>query len=230
MIKNIFFITFFVMMLFPFVYAAEQKQKTEITGDKMILKDKGQIAYFKGNANVTRGNYNITSNEMTYYRKTDDVQARGKVKFLIKNEDGTLIKAKAANADYNTKLLNGKMWGDNPIVEYELKNSTDTIFLYMDTLYLNDNFESVKAIDNVKIVSSSGTITADNALLKKEDKSLYMEKAINKPQVNVWQEDKKAEFKADEISLLYDKKTVKMNKNVEGKIIFESLDNLEVKQ
>lgn len=220
-----------IIMFFSFfVYAAEQKQRTEITGDKMILKDKGQIAYFKGHANVKRGNYNITSNEMTYYRTTDDVEAKGKVNFLVKNEDGSIIKAKSANAKYNTKLLNGKMWGNNPVVEYEVKNSSDTIFLYMDTLYLSDNFESVKAIDNVKIVSSSGTIIADNALLKKEDSSLYMEKDKNKPQVNVWQEDKKAEFKADEISLLYNEKTVKMNKNVEGKIIFESLDNLEVKQ
>ena len=229
MIKKIFSIIS-IMLCVSFAFAVEQKQKTEITGDKMILKDKGQIAYFKGHANVKRGNYNITSNEMTYYRKTDDVQAKGKVNFSVKNEDGSVIKAKSENANYNTKLLNGKMWGDNPVVEYEINNSTDTIFLYMDTLYLSDNFESVKAIDNVKIISSSGTITADNALLKKEDNSLYMEKDENKPQVNVWQQDKKAEFKADEISLLYDKKTVKMNKNVEGKIIFESLDNLEVKQ
>lgn len=229
MIKKIFSIIS-IMLCVSFAFAVEQKQKTEITGDKMILKDKGQIAYFKGHANVKRGNYNITSNEMTYYRKTDDVQAKGKVNFSVKNEDGSVIKAKSENANYNTKLLNGKMWGDNPVVEYEINNSTDTIFLYMDTLYLSDNFESVKAIDNVKIISSSGTITADNALLKKEDNSLYMEKDKNKPQVNVWQQDKKAEFKADEISLLYDKKTVKMNKNVEGKIIFESLDNLEVKQ
>lgn len=229
MIKKIFSIIS-IMLCVSFAFAVEQKQKTEITGDKMILKDKGQIAYFKGHANVKRGNYNITSNEMTYYRKTDDVQAKGKVNFSVKNEDGSVIKAKSENANYNTKLLNGKMWGDNPVVEYEINNSTDTIFLYMDTLYLSDNFESVKAIDNVKIISSSGTITADNALLKKEDNSLYMEKNKNKPQVNVWQQDKKAEFKADEISLLYDKKTVKMNKNVEGKIIFESLDNLEVKQ
>ena len=100
----------------------------------------------------------------------------------------------------------------------------------MDALYLNDNFESVKAVDNVRIISSSGTITSDNAILKKADNSLYMEKDKNKPQVNVWQEDKQAEFKADEISLLYNEKTVRMNKNVEGKIIFESLDNLEVKQ
>ena len=229
MIKNI-SVIIVAMLCFSIVFATEQKQKTEITGDKMILKDKGQVAYFKGHANVKRGNYNITSNEMTYYRNTDDVEAKGKVKFLVENEDGSVIKANSANAKYNTKLLNGKMWGNSPVVEYEIKDSTDTIFLYMDTLYLSDNFESVKAIDNVKIVSSSGTITADNALLKKEDNSLYMEKDNNKPQVNVWQEDKKAEFKADEISLLYDKKTVKMNKNVEGKIIFESLDNLEVKQ
>ena len=218
------------MFIFSFTFASEQKQKTEITGDKMILKEKGQIAFFKGHANVKRGNYNITSNEMTYYRNTDDVNAKGNVKFIVKNEDGSIIKAKAENAKYNTKLLNGKMWGNHPIVEYNVQNSTETIFLYMDTLYLNDNFESVKALDNVKIISSSGTITADNALLKKEDNSLYMIKDKNKPQVNVWQEDKKAEFKADEISLLYDEKTVKMNKNVEGKIIFESLDNLEVKQ
>lgn len=229
MIKNIFCIIV-ILLVFSFVYADEQKQKTEITGDKMIVKDKGQIAYFKGNANVKRGNYNITSNEMTYYKNTNDIDAKGNVKFLVKNEDGSVIKAKSANAKYNTKNLSGKMWGNSPVVEYELKSSSDTIYLYMDTLYLNDNFESAKAVDNVKIVSSSGTITADNALLKKAENSLFMEKDKNKPQVNVWQEGKNAEFKADEISLLYDKKTVKMNKNVEGKIILDSLDNLEVKQ
>ena len=219
-----------IFFVFSFVYAAEQKQRTEIVGDKMIVKDKGQIAYFKGHASVKRGNYNITSNEMTYYRLTDDVDAKGNVKFLVNNDDGSIIKANASNAKYNTKLLNGKMWGDNPVVEYQVQNSTETIFLYMDALYLNDNFESVKAVDNVRIISSSGTITSDNAILKKADNSLYMEKDKNKPQVNVWQEDKQAEFKADEISLLYNEKTVRMNKNVEGKIIFESLDNLEVKQ
>ncbi|MCR4663565.1 MAG: LPS export ABC transporter periplasmic protein LptC, partial [Endomicrobiaceae bacterium] len=132
MIKKISFIIL-IILCFSFCYAAEQKQKTEITGDKMILKDKGQIAYFKGHANVKRGNYNITSNEMTYYRNTDDVEAKGKVNFLVKNEDGSIIKAKSANARYNTKLLNGKMWGNNPVVEYKIQNSTDTIYLYMDT-------------------------------------------------------------------------------------------------
>lgn len=229
MIKNIFYITI-LCFIFSFVYAQEQKQKTEITSDRVIVKNKGQIAYFEGNAKVNRGNYNITSNEMIYYKNTDDIKAQGNVNFSVINEDSSTIKAKSSNAEYNSKKLNGKMWGDNPVVEYNIKNSTDTIYLYMDTLYLNDNFESAKAIDNVRIISSSGTIKADNALLNKADKSLFMEKDKNKPQVNVWKDDKTAEFKADEILLLYDKKTVKMNKNVEGKIIFETLDNLEVKQ
>ncbi len=207
-----------------------KKEKTEITGNKMIIKDKGNVAHFKGNAKVVRGNYNITSDDMTYYKDSSEIDAEGKVKFFVTGEDGSIIKASSEKAKYNTKKLNGKMWDGNPVVEYKISNSTDTIFLYMDELYLNDNFESAKAVDNVKIVSSSGTITADNALLNKSENSLYMQKDKNKPQVNVWQEDKKAEFKADEISLFYNDKTVKMDKNVEGKIIFDNLENLEVKQ
>ena len=167
---------------------------------------------------------------MFYYKNTEDIEAKGNVNFSVINEDGSIIKARSSNAQYNTKKSNGKMWGDNPIVEYKIKNSTDTVYLYMDMLYLNDNFKSAKAVNNVRIISSSGTIKADNALLNKADNSLFMQKDKNKPQVNVLKDDKSAEFKADEMLLLYDKKTVKMNKNVEGKVTFESLNNLEVKQ
>ena len=229
MIKNTFYVTI-LCLIFSFVYAQEQKQKTEITSDKVIVKNKGQVAYFNGNAKVNRENYNITSNEMFYYKNTEDIEAKGNVNFSVINEDGSIIKARSSNAQYNTKKSNGKMWGDNPIVEYKIKNSTDTVYLYMDMLYLNDNFKSAKAVNNVRIISSSGTIKADNALLNKADNSLFMQKDKNKPQVNVLKDDKSAEFKADEMLLLYDKKTVKMNKNVEGKVTFESLNNLEVKQ
>lgn len=209
---------------------AVKKEKTEITGNKMIIKDKGNVAFFKGNAKVVRGNYNITSDNMTYYKNSSEIDAEGKVKFFVTNDDGSIIKASSEKAQYNTKKLSGKMWEGNPVVEYKIKDSTDTVFLYMDTLYLNDNFESAKAVDNVKIISSSGTITADNALLNKTEKSLFMQKDKNKPQVTVWQKDKKAEFNADEISLFYNSKTVKMDKNVEGKITFDNLENLEVNQ
>ena len=213
-----------------------RKEKTEITGDQMIIKNKGAVSVFKGNANVVRGNYNIKADEMKYYKNTNDIDANGRVNFFVKNNDGSTIKAKSKKAKYNTKKMNGKMWGGSPVVEYSLKNNdkkkaAEKIYLYMDELYLRDNFSSAQALGNVKIVSSSGTVTSDNALLNKEENSLFMYKDKNKPQINVWQGDKNAEFKADEISLFYNDKTVKMNKNVEGKIIFDNLENpLEAEQ
>ena len=57
-----------------------------------------------------------------------------------------------------------------------------------------------------------------------------MTKDKNKPSVDVKQDDKEAHFKADEISLFYDTKTVQMKNNVEGKIIMENINNLEIKQ
>ena len=233
MIKRFFTILLLCLVVITVSFAdntSVKKEKTEITGNKMIIKDKGNIAFFKGNAKVVRGNYNITSDNMTYYKDSSEIDAEGKVNFFVTNDDGSIIKASSEKAQYNTKKLSGKMWEGNPTVEYKIKDSSDTVFLYMDTLYLNDNFESAKAVDNVKIVSSSGTITADNALLNKNENSLFMQKDKNKPQVTVWQKDKKAEFNADEISLFYNSKTVKMDKNVEGKITFDNLENIEVNQ
>ncbi len=228
--KKSFFLTllFLLSIIFVFnLFAAEQKEKTEITGDKMIIKNKGKVSVFKGNAKVVRGNYEISADEMKYYKDTEEVDAKGHVKFFVKNDDGSKIKAKSSKAKYNTKKMNGMMWGGKPKVEYFVKNSTNTVVLYMNKLYLRDNFESAKAVGNVRIVSSSGTIRSDNAVLNKDKKFLFMKKEKNKPQVNAWQKGKNATFKADEISLLYNDKTIKMNKNVEGKIIF---DNLEVEQ
>lgn len=228
--KIFFLILLFFLSIFSFSFnsfAAEKKEKTEITGDKMEIKNKGKVSVFKGNAKVVRGNYNITANEMKYYKDKNEIDAKGKVNFFVKNDDGSIIKAKSSKAKYNTKNMSGKMWSGKPKVEYFVKGSTDSIVLYMDKLFLRENFASAKAVGHVKIISSSGTITSDNALLKKNENSLFMTKEKNKPNVNVWQKGKKANFKADEISLLYNDKTVKMNKNVEGKVIF---DNLEVEQ
>ncbi|MBQ3834570.1 MAG: LPS-assembly protein LptD [Elusimicrobia bacterium] len=230
MSKNFFLILLFLssILFVSFnLFAAEKKEKTEITGDKMVIKNKGKVSVFKGNAKVVRGNYKILADEMKYFKDTDDIDAKGNIRFFVKNDDGSSIKAKSSKAKYNTKKMNGMMWGGKPRVEYFVKGSTDTVVLYMNKLYLRDNFESAKAVGNVRIISSSGTIHSDNAVLNKDSKSLFMKKDKKKPQVNAWQKGKKANFKADEISLLYNEKIVKMDKNVEGKIIF---DNLEVEK
>ena len=210
--------------------AAPAKQKTEITGKQMVIKNSGEKTIFKGNAKIVRGSNTITADKMVYYKNTDNVDADGNIKFSVKNDDGSTINASSKKAVYNIKNYSGKLWGGNPQIKYNMANSTDTVFMYANTIELNKNFESATAKDNVKIISSSGTITSDNAFLNRADNSLIMKKDKNKPTVDVKQDDKKAHFVADEISLFYDKKTVQMKNNVEGKIIMEDINNLEIKK
>ncbi len=233
MIRKIYFISI-LFFVFCVCFADTQnntiKQKTEITGKEMIIKNSGEKTIFKGNAKIVRGANTITADNMIYYKQTDNIDANGNIKFVVRNEDGSIINASSKKAVYNIKSYSGKLWDGNPTIKYNLANSTDTVFLYADTIELNKNFESAKAKDNVKIISSSGTITSDNAFLDRQNNSLIMQKDKNKPAVDIKQDDKEAHFKADEISLFYDTKTVQMKNNVEGKIIIEDINNLEIKQ
>lgn len=225
MIKKIICIVIFCLIIsFSF---AQVKEKTVVTGDIMEIKKSGEKTIVKGNAKIERGSSTVTSDKMTYYKDNSNVDASGNVKFLVNNEDGSIIKAMSQEAIYNTKNSSGQLWGGRPTVEYNLKNSTDTMYLYADKLYVDNDFEYADAEGNVEIISSSGTIISENALLDRKANTLFMHKNKKKPQINAHQSDKKAEFKADEISLFYNEKTVKMNKNVEGKI---TMDTLEVRE
>ncbi len=225
MIRKISF-TFIFFMLVSFSFA-QVKEKTVITGDIMKIKKSGEKTIVEGNATIARGSNTVTSDKMTYYKNNSNVDAKGNVKFYVRDEDGSTIKALSQEAVYNTDNSSGQLWGGRPVIQYNLKNSTDTVYLFADKVYLHNDFEYADAEGSVEIISSSGTITSDNALLDKKTKSLFMHKNLKKPQVNAYQKDKEAEFTADEISLFYDNKTIQKNKNVEGKI---RMDTLEVKQ
>jgi lipopolysaccharide export system protein LptA len=217
----------FIFCLFVSFSFAKEKEKTVVTGDRMEIKKSGEKTIVKGNAKIVRSSNTVTSDKMTYYKNNSNVDASGNVVFFVNNEDGSIIKATSEEAVYNTNDSSGQLWGGRPTIEYNLKNSTDTMYLYADKLYVDNDFEYADAEGNVEIVSSSGTIISENALLDKKANTLFMHKNKKKPQINAYQNDKKAEFKADEISLFYNEKTVKMNKNVEGKITMDTLEGKE---
>lgn len=208
--------------IFWFSYAHGQKERTIITGDEMLIKKKEELTVVKGNGQVVRGNKVIKADTIIYSEKQNQIDANGNVKFFDTYDDGSKIKALSANATYNTEKSDGKLWGGNPFIEYNIKNSTDVVYLYADNFYLDQGFQSARAESNVKIITSSGTITSDNAKVSKSDNTLYMHKDINRPKIIAYQDDKYAEFESDELYLYYDKKTIKMNKDVKGKFIMNT--------
>ena len=227
MIKNLFCIIIFLFCFSCFVIAEQQKEQTEITGESMTLKKNENAVIFTGGAKVVRGDKTIKADTMEYKKTTGLINAYGNVKFFLNNKDGK-VNAYAQNAIYNVNDYTGKLWGGKPLIEYTVKDSTEIIKLYADNFYLENGLETARAESNVEIISSSGTIISDNALIDKNSKSLYMRKDIKKPQVTAFQEDKKAVFEADEIYMLYEDKTVKMNKNVKGKITIDNVENLKI--
>ena len=227
MIKNLFCIIIFLFCFSCFVIAEQQKEQTEITGESMTLKKNENAVIFTGGAKVVRGDKTIKADTMEYKKTTGLINAYGNVKFFLNNKDGK-VNAYAQNAIYNVDDYTGKLWGGKPLIEYTVKDSTEIIKLYADNFYLENGLETARAESNVEIISSSGTIISDNALIDKNSKSLYMRKDIKKPQVTAFQEDKKAVFEADEIYILYEDKTVKMNKNVKGKITIDNVENLKI--
>ena len=226
MIKKIFFIISFLFVFCCFATSQQQKEQTEITGDSMTLKKSENTVIFNGDAKVVRGDKTIKADKMEYRQNSGQIFACGNVKFFLNNNE-TKVNAFAQNAIYNVDNYTGKLWGGEPLIEYKIKDSTETIKLYADIFYLENGLESAKAQDNVKIISSSGTIISDNALIDRNTKSLYMYKDIKKPQVTALQEDKKAVFEADEIYMLYEDKKVTMRNNVKGKIIIENIEGMQ---
>ena len=225
MIRNLFYIIIFLFCFCCFSVAEQQKEQTEITGEMMTLKKNENAVIFTGGAKVVRGDKTIKADKMEYKKTTGLINAYGNVKFFLNNKDGK-VNAYAQNAIYNVNDYTGKLWGGKPLIEYTVKDSTEIIKLYADNFYLENGLETARAENNVEIISSSGTIFSDNALIDKNSKTLYMHKDTKKPQVTAFQEDKKAVFEADEINMFYETKTVTMNKNVKGKITIES-NNIE---
>jgi len=212
----------FLVFLFTFLSCVLfAQERTEITGDRMEIKNSGIKTVVKGNAKIERKNTVVTSDKMTYYKDSSQVEATGNVKLFVINKDSSTINSSSQEAVYNTENSSGQLWGGSPCVEYKVKDSTDTLYMYADKFYLGQDSSSARAQDNVKIISSSGTIVSDNAYLDRQEKTLFMQKDENKPRIIFLQEDKTADFKADEILMLYNEKTVQLNENVEGKIIMD---------
>ena len=111
------------LLFFAVAYGQELSDKTEITGEELVVEKGGDVIISRGNSKAVSGDYVLTSREMRFNRKTNEVSAKGAVKLKSKTENNEPITATGKNALYNTQTGEGKFWGDVEIV-----TSSGTIF------------------------------------------------------------------------------------------------------
>lgn len=225
-LSKIFFITFFIFGAIIFCFVDRVLCRVIITGDKMEIKNKGEVTIFKGNSKISSDLNTITASNVIYNKSKSVVSAYGDVRFLsnLKGNKKT-IEGYGNFARYDMNEKKGKIWGDTIL---KLKHFTNNSNLPPTTIcahevYIDDNLKTLKACNDVEVVNSYGKVYSDNAVFsQKENLHTVFEKNKKRPVANIFHDGGKGVYEADKIVFCYsNKKRVIMSGLVEVKIEIE---------
>lgn len=174
-------------------------EKTIITGEEMEIRKSGDITISRGSSKAVNGRNTIEADEMTYDKKKETVDASGNVKLFSKTDDGEPVKAYGDFALYNLRSEKGRLWGKKAFVEYFMKQSDSPLKLNAKEIYLDKNLETLSAYDNVEVITTSGTITSDNAVFDKKDYSVLMVKDKKRPVADVYYDGRRGLYESDKM-------------------------------
>ncbi|MDR3256969.1 MAG: hypothetical protein LBT18_04940 [Endomicrobium sp.] len=213
-------------MIFTFVeisFANAISGKTIVTGNKLEVRNGGNVIISKGNSKAIDDVNVITADKMTYNKKSSNLSASSNVKLLSKTQDNEPLEAYGEFAQYCINDEKGKIWGYNTVVKYFMQTSTLPLILNAQEIYVDRKQTALSAYSNVEVITSSGTIYSDNAVFDKKTLSVVFRKDKKRPIADVLYESRKGLYEADEIVFYNsdDNKKIVMNGSVKGKIEME---------
>jgi lipopolysaccharide export system protein LptA len=180
-----------------------------------------------GSKTFDNKNTEITADKTSFDKKHSEFSASGNVKVVSKLKNDERIEALGNFGQYNTVTGKGKIWGKDTLVKYFVKGSSTPVMMRAKEIQFDKGEESVKAYGDVLVITSSGTISSDNALFDKKTSGAIFEKDQKRPVADFMCEGRKQVYEADKM-ILYDSKDVKkifMEGDVKGKIEMEDLPN-----
>ncbi|MDR0723748.1 MAG: hypothetical protein LBF23_00995 [Endomicrobium sp.] len=216
----IFFIIYFYICPSFSDYTPE---KTVITGDTMEIKNAGKLTVSKGHSVAINENTIINADEMSYDKENSLISAKGNVKLLSKTKKLEPIEVYGKYSNYNPNTQKGKICGD-VLIKYFVNNSTSPLLLCAKEVYVDKNSQTLNACNDVVVVTSSGTIYADNGSFDKKTSGIIFKKDKKRPVAHVLSSGNKGKYEADEMFFYNsknDEKKIVMKGSVLGKIKME---------
>lgn len=197
-----------------------EKLKTKVTGGSMEIQKGGDVVIFRQGAKVKRGKNTLTCKKIIQFKKKDLIKAFGNIKFEAYTPDDEYITGRSQKAEYNNKLSKGKLWEGRPNINYYVKDSTDTVELTADEVFMDSIKDEIFARGSVEIITSSASTYSSRALFKQEDKTLFLD-GRPQPKLIYIEDGKENIFNADEITLYLENKKIIMINDVTAKVITE---------
>jgi lipopolysaccharide assembly outer membrane protein LptD (OstA) len=200
--------------------------KTVIIGDELEIRKAGEVTSSLGNSKAFNNGNVITADKMTYDKKKSDVLAKGNVKLVLKNQKGEPIEARGSFAEYNMNSQSGKIWGNNALIKYFVENSTTPYVLHAKEIDIDRKNQTLRAYNNVEVITSSGTIYSDNGVFDKNSLNVVFKKDRKRPIADIYYDGKNGRYEADEM-VFYNgdnNKKIVMHGSVTGKIEIKEED------
>jgi lipopolysaccharide assembly outer membrane protein LptD (OstA) len=205
------------------VFLAAVEPRTIITGEEMEILKGGQTVLFSGGARVTRGENVLTADRLRQDKKTNRVEAEGRVNFKSYTQERELVLGRSERALYLPADEKGELWEGRPEIQYYAKTSTAPLQLEADRIRFDQKTEEIQASGTVTIVSSSATAHAPEAVFRQRDKTVVLNGTAPQPRVRYLGEKGVSTYQADRITVYIDRKRTFLEGNVHVRVESEEL-------
>jgi len=198
------------------VFAEKPKQPVNITGERMEVLGRGEITRFLGNVKLVRKKDVITSDIMEHYEKKNYIVGKGNVHLIAYPEESIKLEAFSDRLTYNVDNKKSILTGNPELIRIDEENPEDRIKMEGEVIKLLDNGKKVHVQGDARV--EHGKITATGELLDYNYEIREIVLSGDSPRIYQDDEQVKANYSAEIITIFIDEQRVIMEGNVKASI------------
>jgi lipopolysaccharide transport protein LptA len=210
-----------ILLFLPLIFvsavlADKPKQPVNISGERMEVLEKGEITRFLGNVKLVRKKDIITSDIMEHYEKKNYVVGKGNVHFIAYPEESVKLEAFSDRLTYNIDDKKSILTGNPELIRINEENPQDRIKMEGEVIKLSGNEKKVHVQGDARV--EHGRITATGQLLDYDYEIRKIVLSGGSPRIYQDDEQVKANYSAEIVTIFIDEQRVIMEGNVKASI------------
>lgn len=210
-----------ILLFLPFIFvnvvlAGRPEQTVNITGERMEVLERGEITRFLGNVKLVRDRDIITSDIMEHYEKKNYVVGKGNVHLTAYPEESIKMEGFSDRLTYNVDNKNSVLTGNPKLIRINEENPGDRIRMEGEVIKLSGNEKKIHVQGDARV--EHGKITATGRLLDYDYEIKRIVLSGDSPRIYQDDEQVKADYSAEIITIFIDEERVIMEGNVKASI------------
>lgn len=210
-----------ILLFLPFifvsaVFAERPKQPVNITGERMEVLRRGEITRFLGNVKLVRKKDVITSDIMEHYEKKNYIVGKGNVHLIAYPEESIKLEAFSDRLTYNVDSKKSTLTGNPELIRIDEENPEDRIKMEGEVIKLLGNEKRIHVQGDARV--EHGEITATGKFLDYDYEIKKIVLSGDSPRIYQDDEQVKANYSAEIITIFIDEQRVIMEGNVKASI------------